>query len=273
MSNLTEHWAELIKELTLKPELIIAGVQRIHSNYVWEVPAMMFFGKKAMSLEETGYTTNKIKQLVRNYEPKNVERAIEDLKWRIEKKKYGSGVIYFQGLKKKGTKQDWCMTGMVVSFYPQLKSTRVTIFYRTAESIKRFRGDLVYLTKYVFPKFAEVFKLAPPTTVTFNFANITLHPMFWLLSIEHMPRWANVLKHVENKNPKLFRNIVYWSWRYLLDTSKSIDSYSSARQVRLIALRCISDDNLRDFKAWLRAAIADHLEHLPDSVRKGRWKK
>lgn len=264
--SLTQAWANFVVQLTHEKELIVAGVQRIHPNIHWWVSSKDFFDD-TMTLKETGYTKSKISMLSKHYAPQNLERAIADIKWRIEKRKYGSGVIYFNGEPKKNTKQDFCMTAMIVTYFPGLNNTRITVYYRTAESIKRFRGDLVYLKTVILPHFKEIFEIAPPTGVFFEFANITLHPMYWVLMLEHVPNWSQVLSIVKNDNPKLFRAIAYWCWRYLLDTSKSIDSYSSARQVRIIAEKCTKPKTLERFKDWLKPILIRDTATYPVSVQ------
>lgn len=270
--TLTKAWANFVSDLGHKPELIVAGVQRIHANQTWSWPGELFFGDKVMTLKETGYTKSKITALSRHYTPQNLERAIADVLWRIKNKKYGSGVIYFQGEKKKNTKQDFCMTAMVVSYYPQLKKTRITVFYRTVELMKRFRGDLVYLTGTVFPQLKEVFDLAPVELVTFSAANATWHPMYAILLVEHVKDWDRHFDLIAKKNPRLWRAIAYWCWRYLLDDSKSIDSYSSARQVRVIAEKCTRPRELTIFKVWLTTRILADYKNFPDSVKQWRDK-
>lgn len=272
MKSLLEHWSELVWELTISGNLATAvdGIQRIHSSYVWEVPAedFMFY---PIPLDQSGYKKQKLTQLTRHYTPQNVERAISDLKARLKKRKYGSGVIYFQGEKKKNTKQDWCMTAMVVSYYPKINQTRIALYYRTAEAIKRFRGDLVYLNDVVLPMFRDIFDIAPPSLITFNFANITLHPMYWLLMIANFKDWKEKLTFLRKHDPDTFRDIVYWCWGYLLDPKHALDKYSSARQVRVIAERLTPHIRLIKFKNWLSATIKRDAIYYPDKVQ--AWSK
>ncbi len=269
--TLMQAWADFVIEVGHKPEDIVAGVQRIHSDMSWTIPGSMLLDPAGMKLEDTGYTRNKITQLERHYiNQASINRARDDLAWRIKNKKYGSGVWDFRGMPKKNTKQDYCMTAGVIAYYPQLKSTRVTIYYRTVELIKRFRGDLVFLREVVLPHFAESTQAAPIKEVAFKFANSTFHPMFTILLVQHLDDWKEHFNRIRESNPSLFRSMMYWGWRYIVDPSKSIDSYSSARQVRVIAERVTDSSRLRKFKLYVKRSIKQDLESYPASVQRGR---
>lgn len=267
MTTLTEAWADFVMDVGHRPELIVAGVQRIHRDVGWTLKPKVFFDG-SLTLGVTGYTQNKISALRRNYyNPDSVERAKRDLAWRIDKRKYGSGAFDFRGLPKKGTKQDYCIQSCVISYYPQLKGTTIQVFWRTAELIKRFRGDLIFLRDFILPHFKDEFDEAPPFQVDFRFANATFHPMFTVLLVEHID-WRGHFARIARDNPRLFRSCMYWSWRYLCDKSKSIDSYSSARQVRLIARKTTDPKTLEEFAEYVSRCIRRNLSEYPDSVRR-----
>ena len=159
------------------------------------------------------------------------------------------------------------MTAGIVAYYPQLKSTQITIYYRTVELIKRFRGDLVFLRDFILPHFD--LSAAPPTEVRFKFANATFHPMFTILLIQWVTDWEEHFDKIREGNYSLFRSMMYWGWRYVVDPSKSIDSYSSARQVRVIAERVTDQRVLRKFKRYVKRSIQSDLSSYPASVQRG----
>lgn len=250
-----------------RQELIVAGVQRIHRDVSWTLKPEVFFDG-SLTLKTTGYTQNKISALERNYyNAESITRAKSDLRWRIDHRKYGSGAFDFRGRPKKGTKQDYCIQSCVISYYPQKKGTTIQVFWRTAELIKRFRGDLIFLRDFIFPHFKEEFNAAPPLQVDFRFANCTFHPMFTVLLVEHID-WERHFDRIRRDNPRLFRSCMYWSWRYLCDKSKSIDSYSSARQVRLIAKKTTDARELTLFASYVKRRILADIAVYPDSVKK-----
>ena len=251
-------WRLLCRRLIYKPEFVIAGVQRIHRNVQWQLSPEQW--ERSITLESTGYTQAKIKQLQRNYwDQASFERARSDYHWRVDHHKYGSGVAYFRGTPKKNTRQDYCITSMTVAYYPRV-GTVVDINYRTAEAIKRFRGDLVFFPNFVFP----FFDLKDLIEVNFNFTNITLHPMFTILLAPHLDL-VYVLRQIRQTNFKLYRDCVYWAFRYLF-WQDSVNKYSSARQVIKIAeQQC----DIEILKPGIHRFIKQDADKFPDSVN--RW--
>ena len=267
MTTLLREYADFVMRVGHTPELVIAGVQRIHRDVGWTLDPTVFFDG-TMTLAHTGYTQNKLNMLQRNYyNPDSIKRAKSDLAWRITHKKYGSGAFDFRGIPKKGTKQDYCIQSCVISYYPQKKGTTIQVFWRTAELLKRFRGDILFLRDFILPHFKEEFEAAPPFQVDFRFANATFHPMFTVLLVEQLPDWRFHFNQIREENPRLFRSMMYWAWRYLLDTSTSIDSYSSAKQVRLIAKRTTSPEKLERFAQYVEREVLKNIGDYPKSVQ------
>lgn len=266
--TLLRGYADFVMSVGHTPELVIAGVQRIHRDVGWSLSPSVFFDG-SMTLEHTGYTSNKLQMLQRNYyNPDSIARAKADLAWRIKNKKYGSGAFDFRGIPKKGTKQDYCIQSCVISYYPQKKGTTIQVFWRTAELLKRFRGDIIFLRDFIFPHFQEELEKAPPFQMDFRFANATFHPMFTILLIEQLVDWRAHFNRIKEENPRMFHSMMYWAWRYLIDTSASIDSYSSARQVRLIARRTTAPDKLDKFARYVQRRVLEDLENYPKSVQR-----
>jgi hypothetical protein len=112
-----------------------------------------------------------------------------------------------------------------------------------------------------------VFKDAPPFQIDFTFANATFHPMFTVLLISQLAEWRWHFDQVEEENPKMFRSMMYWAWRYLCDTSASVDSYSSARQVRVIANRVTRVDRLDRFRKYVEKKVKADMGNYPNSVQ------
>lgn len=264
--TLIKAWADFVWEVGHTPELIVAGVQRIHRDVGLTLkPEVLFDG--SLTLEKAGYTQNKLSALQRNYfNEASVERARSDLAWRIEHKKYGSGAFDFRGTPKKNTKQDYCFQSCVISYYPQKKATTIHVFWRTAELIKRWRGDLLFLRDFILPHFEAELAAAPPMQIDFRFANVTFHPMYTVLLVQYS-EWRKHFERLRVENYHCFRSCMYWAWRYLCDTSQSIDSYSSARQVRVIANRVTDPAKLGLFKKYVEGKIVNHMDDYPDSVQ------
>ena len=250
-------WKTLCQKMMLRKEFIVAGVQRIHRNVRWQLSPEQW--GNPMTLESTGYTQAKITQLLRNYwDEVSFTRAKADYHWRIEHRKYGSGVAYFRGIPKKNTKQDYCITSMTMSYYPGHGSI-IDINYRTVELIKRFRGDLVFFPNHVFP----FFDIKDLLEVNFSFTNATLHPMFTILLAPHIDL-IDILRQVRETNFRMYRDCLYWAFRYLF-WQDSVNKYSSARQVIRIAE---SQCDTKALETAVASMICRDISHFPDSVKK-----
>lgn len=261
--NLVEAWADFAHSLFFKEEIIVSGVQRIHRNVTWEVPASTFFDG-SMTLKNSGYTQSKVTQLRRfYYDQQSIDRSRLELERRIRSRKYGSGFISHRGVPKKGfTKQDFCMVSTVISYYPQRRCTYADVTWRTTEVIKRFRGDLIFLRDVVLPTHDAFFQEAPLKSIRCSYANVTAHPMYYILLVPYVD-WKPALRHFIKHNPRLAHHILHWCWRYVVDPSRSVESYSSAHQVIKIARRLTPVDELERFTRY----VDRHYKH---DGKKGR---
>ena len=227
-------WYRFVSGIPLEQTPIeVTGVQRIYPTLGWTVPALR------MTLEETGYTPVKIQQLYRHYyHASSIARAQSDLRDRISNRKYGSGAFIFRGEPKKNTKQDFCLQTGIISIYPSQSYSTFTVFYRTVELIKRFRGDIVFLQE-ILREFDFVFEKYPLHHVQFLFNNATWHPMFAPLLITY--KWdENYWDEMRDQDARLFEDVAKWVWYYFTDKTNSIDKYSSGRQVKNILHKKLS---------------------------------
>lgn len=265
--TLQSDWLSFVLGMAKRKEVELAGVQRIHRNIRWSVDPATFFNTP-LTLASTGYTKAKLSALQRNYyNPESVARAFTDLRWRIDHRKYGSGAFDFRGQPKKNTKQDYCIQSCVISYYPHRKATSIQVFWRTAEIIKRFRGDLIFLRDFIFPMFSNILSDAPPFAIDFTFANCTFHPMFGILLVSQMPNWRLEIELIRKENPYIFKDIMHWCWYYLLDDSGTVDKYSSARQVRNIFEKTTNIKRQKYFTRYVQEEIWNNSDLYPKKVQ------
>lgn len=250
-ATLNHQWVDFARGVVLLHDPVeMAGIQRIYSHLDWVVPGNIFRG--GMTLADIGYTQAKLTQLTNHYyHYVAVQRAVNDLKVRVRDKKYGSGAFDFRGLPKKNTKQDFCMQSGVVSLYPSTRTSEFTIFYRTVELIKRFRGDIVWLDTFILPHFDFVFDAYPLAQVNFRFTNATWHPMFAPMLHQNgddMSYW----ERLRREHPDAFKAVCKWMWYYIIDSTQSIDKYSSGRQVRVILEKKLTLATRQALADWFR---------------------
>lgn len=237
MSNLNQKWLSYVKKLALLPPRHIASVQRMYQDIEF-----LYQGEWDLTLDETGYTNMKIKQLKRHYLPAdNVHRAVELLiNSRIDKNKYGSVLIPHQGERKKGfTQNDFCMIGTTLTYYPRERALYWRTHWRSMEVIKRGRGDLL-LINHMMNLMEPLLKQVPIVNFGFKFDTVTFHPMMTPLMLPFIT-WQPWLKKIKKRDEKLFRDIIRW-WAYYFDNpEKTYTRYSSAHQVYKITMQQLQD--------------------------------
>ena len=226
--SLTTEWASFVSELALVPPYLVSGSQSIYPNIEWELDAATLLEDDTMQLSNIGFTPTKIKHLTHHYiNQPTIDRAKQDLDDRLASRKYGSGVWDFRGKVKKTTKQDYCITAGVISYYPPHKHTRIFLHYRTVELIFRFRADLLFFRDVVLPQFK--LERMPPDTITFRFVNCTIHPMFYIMLLVNLPDFADHLDKMLMSNPKVHRQVTRWTHIHLTGQYKS---YATAARVQ-----------------------------------------
>ena len=225
---LMTRWRDFVSELALEEPYIKAGSQAIYYDKEWTVDANKFLDDMSMQLDNIGFTKSKITQLTRHYQnPESIKRAASDLDDRIAGKKYGSGVWDFRGEVKKNTKQDYCITAGVVTYFPPKRHTRRTVYYRTVELIFRYRADLIFLRDVIFPQFD--LDTVPPDTLTFRFTNCTIHPMFGIFMLMELENAEDYLYQMCESNTDMAKQWLRWTQIHLEGGYKS---YMTAARVQ-----------------------------------------
>jgi hypothetical protein len=225
---LMTRWRDFVAEISLEPPLIKAGSQAIYDDKRWVLDANALLDDESMQLSNIGFTPTKIKQLTRHYQnTDSIRRASSDLDDRLRGKKYGSGVWDFRGEPKKTTKQDFCITAGVVAYYPSLRTTRLTVYYRTVELIFRFRADLIFFRDVILPQFD--LDTVPPDTITLHFTNCTVHPMFGIFLLMELEHPEDYLYQMCESNPDMATQWLRWTKIHLEGGYKS---YMTAARVQ-----------------------------------------
>lgn len=124
--------------------------------------------------------------------------------------------------------------------------TEVDLFYRTTELYKKFPADLVFIRDVLL----HPFHLSNPAA-TFHFANVTIHPMYWVTIAPHLRDPVRSIKQIKEE---YFRNwIIKWTARYVCpEYSRGIQKFSQALRVRKDALERLDKDKLRELQTYLR---------------------
>lgn len=145
-----------------------------------------------------------------------------------------------------------CMQSVTLTLMKK-RQARVDVFYRTTEVLKKFPADLVFLRDVLLKDFEGDFE-----EINFHFANLTLHPMYWVTIIPHMQKPIRELKLLRDGDPHFYKWVVKWTARYLCpEFGRGIEKFSQALRVRSAALELIPEHEklaryLRDNHPGLR---------------------
>lgn len=120
----------------------------------------------------------------------------------------------------------------------------VDVFYRTTEVLKKFPADLVFLRDVLLAPFDTEFQ-----RINFHFANLTLHPMYWVTLVPLLRNPVRILKGIQRVDPYFHNWVIKWTARYLCEEhGRGIDKFSQACRVRDVALANIqSPQKLVDY--------------------------
>jgi hypothetical protein len=220
-----------------------------------------FFGP-SVKLEDAGFTTNKMRMLEKNYHHvESQHTALQLWEKRLSQDKYGSvGFTTYnhfikgdvQGHTKRGSVFGPCIQSITIT-YINKNSVAVDVFYRTTELFKKFPADLVLIKNLLKP-----FKLHHyDVRMTFHFANITLHPMYFVTIVPHLLDPIASLEFIRIKDHFFFDWIVKWSARYVCDEHhRGIAKFAQALRVQMDARARIP--NVKELADYLRANHPGH---------------
>lgn len=176
---------------------------------------------------------------------------------RLEQGKYGSvGFTTYNHLVKndpnkksiRASVMGPCIQSIVLTLSDK-GATSIDCFYRTTEIFKKFIADLVFIRDDLL----QGFDLPNLEKVTFHFANVTAHPMYFVTIIPLLRNPIAKLDRLERKDKYFYKWVVKWTARYLCEEySRGILKFSQALRVRDDAQRRIDPDLLPDLRQYLR---------------------
>lgn len=214
----------------------------------------------SLQLEHSGYTKHKMSHLRRGYlheESRNV--AVELWERRKKQGTYGSVgfTTYNHFLKSdpsKGSKRSSvmgpCIQSVVLTL--GLKDTyTIDLFYRTTELFKKFPADLVFLRDELLQPFS--FKGLSGGTINCHFANITIHPMYFVILIPSIKDPIKQMDLIEKVDPYFYKWLVKWTARYICkEHRRGIEKFAQAMRVHDDARDRITGKFRKDLETYLR---------------------
>lgn len=258
-----EQFIERALELAMTKADFVSGNRKILRNRVvsFDGPLLDDF-----AIEDCGFTKSKMSILKKGYvvQP-SIDAAVMLWELRKKKAKYGSvGFHCYNHLlkndpaktSKRGSTMGPCIQSVVLTWVPgkqrQISGTcEIDVFYRTTEFFKKFPADLILIRDEFLPNFN--FDDCPITTIRFNFANITIHPMYFVTLIPHIDGPVLFLKELRESDPYFWNWIVKWTSRYLCpEYGHGIEKFEQAKRVRMDAARRIDEKTLLRLQKYVR---------------------
>jgi hypothetical protein len=226
-------WLEFCDSLARRKDHVgYCGCRKIFRSVVWDTIL-----DDSLQLADIGYTSNKMKQLERNYFHRESWEMAQTL-WdrRKQQGKYGSvGFTTYNHLlkgdiekkSKRASVMGPCIQAVTLTLVKK-GVYEVDVFYRTTEVLKKFPADLIFLRDILLKPFGvEGCKLRC------HFANLTLHPMYWVTIMPLQRKPISQLKVLRHSDEHFWKWVVKWTARYMCEEfGHGIEKFSQAKRVR-----------------------------------------
>lgn len=207
-----------------------------------------------------GYTKSKRTALNKLYKhEESLTKAVELWNLRMSKAKYGSVSFhcYNHLLKaevgagsKRASVMGPCLQSVCITWLSK-SSCAIDVFYRTTELFKKFPADLVFLRDDLLTRFD--FSMCKITEINFHFANVTIHPMYFIVPAIHMKDPFDEMEKFKARDPKFYEWVIKWTARYLCDEHhRGIAKYAQAMRVHDEARKALSPKMLKKWQDYLR---------------------
>lgn len=247
-----DRWIKLCKKLSATPADFYASCRKILRNESVCFQADQW--RKDLTLEDIGYTNNKLNRLIKDYRhPESHNKAIELWNHFIKRGSYSSASFTtYNHLVKAGATSPSesvetrgpCLQSIVVSLLPYKRGERkasIDVFYRTTEFFKKFPADLLLIDGLLQP---FDFSNTPIESIQMHFAGVTCHPMYVIVPAALADDPLEFFEDIKKGDRRFYRECVSWSHKYLV-SSRGIMKFEQAKVVQRKALASLKkSDNL-----------------------------
>lgn len=238
-----DEWIKLCLKMMATPADEYSGARKIIGNVTHTMEDL----NDDLTMADIGYTKSKMSMLQRLYLVADSRDPVVPL-WdkRQRQRKYGSVSFTCHGHTTKsdptkGSKRASVMTPCIQSMsltYHGDHTTTAHAFYRTTEIFKKFPADLVFIRDVLLPPFGDM-----PDRLTFFFANVTVHPMYFATLAPNLDDPVAALESIEEVDPKFWEWCVKWTARYLIpEYHRGIQKYAQGMRVHDMFQELIDPD-------------------------------
>lgn len=196
-----------------------------------------------LALEDCGYTKAKLAHLRRGYLHEDSIEAAKML-WDLRRQKTSYGSAGFTtynhfvktNVKKKSKRASVmgpCIQAITLTQVKGGKNASYAIdaFYRTTELLKKFPADLIFIRDVLLADFN--FEGMEFLGLTCHFANVTVHPMYFITLLPHLDDPIAELERIKKKDRYFYDWIIKWSARYICpEHERGIQKFAQALRVK-----------------------------------------
>lgn len=270
-------WIREVLRLSRREADFYSGCRKIISRYritfqdLWD-------HEDPLILEDAGYTGAKMSHLKRLYlHEESHDMAMKLWAERRKKTSYGSVsfTCYNHLLKNDPTKKSKrasvmgpCIQAVSITQVKGVNSKGeggqyyIDCFYRTTELLKKFPADLIFIRDVLLEGFD--FSGMEFLGMTCHFANVTVHPQYYVTAIPHMEDPIAELEKIKAKDRYFYDWIIKWTARYVCEEHyRGIAKFAQALRVKMDADKRIRGRRRRELVEYLRA---NHPGHRNDYV-------
>jgi hypothetical protein len=269
-----DEWVKTVLRMANKKADFYSGCRKIISGKsiifrdLWD-------HEDPLILEDAGYTKSKMAHLIRGYvHEESLEAAHMLWKLRRSKTSYGSVgfTTYNHFLKNDAVKKSKrasvmgpCIQSVVIT---QVKGGKkgsyfIDCFYRTTELLKKFPADLVFIRDILLKDFD--FSGMEFLGMRCHFANITVHPQYFVTLVPHLEDPIAELEKLKSKDRYFYHWIIKWTARYLCDEHfRGIQKFAQAMRVKMDADNRIKGRKRRELTKYLRDNHPGHTRDYKD---------
>lgn len=248
-------WIKFCLDMMATPADEYSGARKIIGNVTRTFEDI----EDDLQMIDCGYTNSKMSMLKRLYLVTESRDAVVPL-WdkRLGQRKYGSVSFTCHGHTTKsdptkGSKRASVMTPCIQSMsltYHGDHTAEAHAFYRTTEVFKKFPADLVFIRDVLLPPFD--LETIPLAKLTFFFANVTVHPMYFASLAPNLDDPIAALEAVEKKDPYFWTWCVKWTARYLIDEyHRGIQKYAQGMRVHDMFHQLMDPDVKEELKEYV----------------------
>jgi hypothetical protein len=240
-----DDWVHNCLVLAATPADIFSGARKILFNQTIEFDGEdIWAAKDPIVLEDAGYTKNKLKHLERLYLHHDSRAAAIKL-WKLRRQKPSYGSVSFHCYNhfqkndetkksKRASVMGPCLQSVVIT---QIKNSgkgrlfRIDVFYRTTEVLKKFPADLVFIRDVLLQGFD--FEGMQCVGMTCHFANLTVHPMYFVTILPMLQDPARELDRIKKADRHFYDWVIKWTARYLVPKHfRGIEKHSQSMRVK-----------------------------------------